>query len=68
MTEGQQATIIILQKHRANKMQRFILIVHLRASPEIIFYLLQPLWKFKINLANIFHAEHYWIVPLNHIS
>jgi hypothetical protein len=59
MTRGQQATIIILQVHRANKVQRLILTVHLRASPEIIFYLQQQLLKFKINLASTFLAEHY---------
>jgi len=43
---------------RADQLQKLIHIVHLRANPEIKFYLPQPLWKFRINLVNIFHAEH----------
>jgi len=29
-----------------------------KGNPGIIFYLPQPLWKFRIKLVNMFHAEH----------
>jgi len=56
MTRGQQP--MVLQMQEAAQLQKLIHIVHLRANPEIKFYLPQPLWKFIINLVNMFHAEH----------
>jgi len=37
-------------------------------KPEIVLYLPQPLWKFRINLVNMFHAEHCERVLLYRIS
>jgi len=48
---------MVLQMKETADLQKLINVVHLRANPEIKFYLPQPLWKFTINFVNMFHAE-----------
>jgi len=66
MTRGKEP--MVLQMQEAAQLHKLTHIVHLRANPEIKFYLPPSSWKFRINLVIMFHADHCYTVLLNHTS
>ena len=59
---------MILEMQEAAQLQKLTHIIHSRANLGIKFSLPQPLWNFRINVVNMFQAEHCQKVLLIHSS